>query len=160
MLTCSTLHGWFGIAADETEGNQAVRQEVVDVLRAQFTPDPSADELSDHGCVRLAVQALGDRIKERRDLYDLAIFAPDEPGALLERRSVELTQQLDAVGKLPVSRRSIARGLGIQLRKRGHLATPTPKKDEEGRASGVLALPSSATRDQLQHSNNDGVPAP
>jgi hypothetical protein len=159
MLTRPTLHCWFGIAADETEGNEAVRQEVVDVLRAQLTPNSSADELSDHGCVRLTVQALGDRVKERGDLYDLAIFAPDEPGALLERWSVELTQQLDAVGKLPVSHRSIARRLGIQLRKRGHLATPTPKKDEGGRASGVLALPPSATRDQLQNSNNDGVPA-
>src|ERR1700683_4446630 len=123
MLTRSTLRSWFGIAADETEGIEPVGNEGVDGLRAQLAPNPSAHELSDHGCVRLAVQAFGDRVKERRDLYDLAIFAPDEPGALLERRSVELTQQLDAVGKLPVSRRSIARGLGIQLRKRGHLAT-------------------------------------
>ena len=134
MFAHSRVQQWRVVAAHETKGGEPLGHQVVDILRAQLAPSTGAHASGQRGRVRFPVQALSERVQQWRDLYDLAVSASGEPGALFERRSVELAEQLDTIGEPPTPRGRIGSRIGVQLR-RAHKAAPASRNNAGGGAS-------------------------
>jgi hypothetical protein len=69
-----------------------------DVVRAHPALDRLADGSGNLLIRALPVGKLGNRVEERRKLYDLAVPAAGEVRGLLEARALVLADQLNAVG--------------------------------------------------------------
>jgi hypothetical protein len=108
------------VVGDQSEGLEAVRDQVVDVVRAQVSANPGADELCNRARRRLPVEILGKRIEHRRDLDDLPVATSDEARSLLERRPVELTEELHPVSEFPAATAPAAETLLINPRDNRH----------------------------------------
>jgi hypothetical protein len=61
----------------------------------------------------LAVGELGDRVEQRRKLYDLAVRAARNVRGFFEARALVLPDQLNAVGKLRLLRRRAVGGRSL-----------------------------------------------